>query len=369
MSWHLSLAHWGAFEARVADGRVEEVRPFRLDPHPSPLIQSIPSAVHSPARITQPMVREGFLRRRGGDAARRRGGEPFVPVSWDEALALVADEIERVRTAYGNQAILGGSYGWSSAGRINHARTLARRFLFSASGCVDQATNYSFGAASVLLPHVVGGTEAVSGPVSTWPTIIGNTGIMLLFGGMNVKNSFVTTGGAGAHEFSDWLRRARAAGVEFINISPIASDVPDFLEARWLPIRPGSDTALILALAHTLLSPTIPTCIASCRAVASRPTAPAGSRAGRASFCPCACCRACFAAAFWRNCEWPMMRVGWASSAISPTWQSLMPSSACSPRLVAVNGSSTPSHPSAGRSRCLPISAATPIASPSPTPG
>jgi hypothetical protein len=45
-----------------------------------------------------------------------------------------------------------------------------------------------------------------------------------------------------------------------------------------------------------------------------------------------------------------------------------MPSSACSPRLVAVNGSSKPSRPSAGRSRCWPISAATPIASPSPIP-
>ena len=50
-------------------------------------------------------------------------------------------------SGFGNTAILGGSYGWSSAGRVHHARSLLRRFLFLGGGCVDQVGNYSFGAA------------------------------------------------------------------------------------------------------------------------------------------------------------------------------------------------------------------------------
>ena len=42
---HLSL--WGAFSAEVHDGRVVGVEPFGEDPTPSPLLASIPDAVHS----------------------------------------------------------------------------------------------------------------------------------------------------------------------------------------------------------------------------------------------------------------------------------------------------------------------------------
>jgi biotin/methionine sulfoxide reductase len=249
----LSHAHWGTFEAKVIGDRIGAVAPFERDANPSALIRSVPSAVHAASRIHQPMVREGYLRHGPGDVGRRRGAEPFVPVSWETALALVAQRLAEVKKAHGNQAIFGGSYGWSSAGRINHARTLLHRFLYRFGGCVDQVTNYSWGAAAVLLPHVVGGIEPVAGPVSDWPGIVKNTRLMVMFGGASAKNMRITTGGAGSHDSRSWLRAARAAGVEFVSISPLRQDCPDELGAEWLPIRPGADTAMILALAHTLV--------------------------------------------------------------------------------------------------------------------
>ena len=75
------------------------------------------------------MVREGYYRHGHRDAGRRRGGESFVPVSWEKGLALAADALRQVREAHGNSAIFGGSHGWSSAGRVNHASTLLHRFL------------------------------------------------------------------------------------------------------------------------------------------------------------------------------------------------------------------------------------------------
>ncbi len=84
--------------------------------------------MHSKSRIAQPMVREGWLKH-GPGPSEGRGREPFVPVSWDKALDLVAGEIERVRREHGNAAIMGGSQGWSSAGLFHEARVQLHRFL------------------------------------------------------------------------------------------------------------------------------------------------------------------------------------------------------------------------------------------------
>jgi hypothetical protein len=123
-----------------------------------PINSAIPESVHSKSRIAQPMVREGWLKH-GPGASEGRGREPFVPVSWDKALDLVAGEIERVRREHGNAAIMGGSQGWGSAGIFHDARTQVRRFLGAFGGYTDQASNYSFGAALTFLPHVLGSAQ------------------------------------------------------------------------------------------------------------------------------------------------------------------------------------------------------------------
>ncbi len=42
--------------------------------------------------------------------------------------------------------------------------------------------------------------------------------------------------------------------MSFVNISPLRQDISDHLDAEWVPIRPNTDTALILALCHTLIT-------------------------------------------------------------------------------------------------------------------
>src|SRR3954447_4298169 len=58
-------SHWGAFNAVVEDGKVVGAVPFDFDPDPSPLIEAIPDAVHSPLRIARPMIRAGWLKASG----------------------------------------------------------------------------------------------------------------------------------------------------------------------------------------------------------------------------------------------------------------------------------------------------------------
>lgn len=248
-----SLAHWGAFTALVEDGHVVGAEPFALDPNPSPMLQAIPAMVHSPLRVRRPAVREGWLRDRGRSDRARRGREAFVEVPWDTALALVAEEIARVRAGHGDASIFGGSYGWASAGRLHHARTLCRRFLFSGGGCTDQVGNYSWGAAQFLLPHVIGIFEPVTGRVTDWNSVIGHTRLVLALGGLRVSNTQVTSGGAGRHGLAGWLAKAAQAGIQFVVASPSRADLPAAVGGQWLPIRPNTDTALLLALCNVLV--------------------------------------------------------------------------------------------------------------------
>nr|MDQ3829313.1 molybdopterin-dependent oxidoreductase [Candidatus Tectomicrobia bacterium] len=246
-------SHWGLYDAEVENGRVVGVRPFPRDPQPSGIIEAMPSAVYAESRITQPMVRQGWLKHGVGSNRAGRGVEPFVAVPWDEALELVAAELHRVKSAYGNEAIYASS-GWGSAGVFHHAATQLYRFLNGFGGFVRQVTNYSFGAASVIVPHVVGSMDPVGGAVTTWPTIAKHTRLMVLFGGVPAKNIQVNSGGIGRHEADDWLARIRQAGVDFVNISPLRDDVAQGLDAEWLPLRPNTDVAFMLGLAHTLIA-------------------------------------------------------------------------------------------------------------------
>ncbi len=245
-------SHWGAFVAHVRDGRMVGFDPFAKDPEPSPILNSIQDAVYDESRVAQPMVRKGWLEHGPGSNTQGRGAEPFVPVSWERALDLVAAEIRRVRNEHGNESIFAGSYGWASAGRFHHANTLVKRFFNCCGGFTDQVTTYSIAAGYVILPHILGNIDACSGPITTWDGIARDTGLFVMFGGIPVKNTQVSAGGPGEHTLTHWLKRARANGAEFVNVSPLEDDAPDFLDAQWIGVRPNTDVALMLGLAHTL---------------------------------------------------------------------------------------------------------------------
>ena len=247
------LAHWGAFTALVQDGRLIGCEPFAGDPAPSPMLESIVPMVYSPQRIRQPMVRRDWLKRRGHADGHGRGRDEFVAIGWDEALDLVAEEIGLVRAQWGAQAVFAGSYGWSSAGRLHHARSLIRRFHFAGGGCIDQVGNYSWGTAQFLLPHVIGTDRPLTGRLTTWPSVIAHARVFVAFGGLALKNSQVSSGGAAEHTQPGWLHELAGSGATVINISPTRDDCPDFLHAEWIPIRPNTDVALMLALGHEVL--------------------------------------------------------------------------------------------------------------------
>jgi biotin/methionine sulfoxide reductase len=249
-----TASHWGAFWAKVRDGRVVGVEPFEKDEHPSALALSQTQAVYDASRIDRPHVRKGFLDHGTKSDRSRRGAEPFVAVDWDTALSLAAGELGRVKSTFGNASIFAGSYGWSSAGRLHHAKSLLHRFTNLFGGATLQVDTYSNAAGSVITPHVLGDDEAIRGPGTTWNSIAANTRLIVSFGGMPLKNLQIDAGGTGEHSSITAIRDLASRGIECVCISPIRADYADELKAEWLPAIPGTDTAIMFGLAHVLVT-------------------------------------------------------------------------------------------------------------------
>jgi len=199
------------------------------------------------------MVSAGWLDRGPGPDS-RRGSEPFVPVSWATAIDRLAHELRRVYDRRGGSAVYGGSYGWSSAGRFHHAQSQLHRFLNCLGGYVRGEHTYSNGAQSVIMPRVVGSMREFLDRATAWSVLERHTELFVCFGGIPIKNTMVSPGGAARHPARDHLRAARERGAEFVLLSPLRDDLPGFVSAEWLSIVPGTDVAVMLALAQTLVS-------------------------------------------------------------------------------------------------------------------
>lgn len=253
MTRPISLCHWGAFEANVVKGRLVAAHPWASGGSDSDMIGALPEWVYSDQRVLQPHIRKSWLSNNSKLNGSGRGADEMVPVDWATALQLVADELVRVRDSHGYESLFAGSYGWSSAGRFHHARSQLRRFFGSFGGFTDQIGNYSWGAAAVILPHVLGDHSAVSGAASSWKSVVGNTDLMIAFGGLNPKNWRVTSGGAGFHHMQQNVQSAFDSGTRFVVISPVADDIPPGIDADWIAPRPGTDTAIMLSLCYELI--------------------------------------------------------------------------------------------------------------------
>ncbi len=245
-------SHWGGFTVEAGDGDIVAVQPLQ-DPDPSPLLGNLPGSVRHPSRIDQPVARRGWLEAGPGPSS-DRGRDSYATLSWDEALDRTAAELARIIDEHGNQAIFGGSYGWASAGNFHNSQAQLHRFLNLAGGYTSSVNSYSVGASLVLFPHIFGSAAAVMRKATTWATVAAHTELLVAFGGLAMKNTFVAPGGNARHDLRGHLTVARERGMEIALFSPLRDDVIDESKAEWFALRPLTDTAVMLALAHVLVT-------------------------------------------------------------------------------------------------------------------
>ncbi|MCB2093669.1 MAG: trimethylamine-N-oxide reductase TorA [Rhodobacteraceae bacterium] len=249
----ISASHWGILEAETVGGRLSSVAPFATDPGAaSPVMQALADQVYAETRVRYPMVREGFLKNGHKSDTTERGRGKFVRVGWDKALDLVASELERVKKAHGNAAIHAGSTDWHSVGKLHNSSVLLRRMLGLHGGYTDNSGDFSIAAAMVILPHILGGLEVYE-QQSAWPTVINHSDLVVLWGCDILKNNQIGWSPTD-HSTYEYIKALKAKGTKVISIDPRVTDTAEYLGAEQVAVRPNTDTALMLAIAHTLVT-------------------------------------------------------------------------------------------------------------------
>ncbi|HEX6034126.1 MAG TPA: molybdopterin-dependent oxidoreductase, partial [Anaerolineales bacterium] len=184
---------------------------------------------YHPDRLTKPLKRVG-----------PRGSGTFDPISWEEALDLVASQMERVRQTYGNSALF-VPYGTGSYNQLNGSH-VARRLMNLYGGCLGIYNSYSWGATNLATPTVYG-TLVTGNQRQDWL----NAKLILMWG----WNPAEMRDGTNSDYF---IKLAREAGARVICIDPRHSLSAASLADEWIPIRPGTDTAMMSAMAYVMLT-------------------------------------------------------------------------------------------------------------------
>ena len=193
---------------------------------------NLPLELYAKERILKPLIRVG-----------ERGSNDFREAGWDEALDLVAARLREIQSKHGFESVLNlGSAGQTSA--LHGTQALLSRFLNLSGGATALTSNYSNGAARFALPYVLGADWTRSG----FDAATMRYSRMIILWGANVMEARLGT------EIDRRLIQAKERGAEIIVIDPRRSNTAKRLGARWLPCRPGTDTALMLAVLHVLLT-------------------------------------------------------------------------------------------------------------------
>jgi len=193
---------------------------------------ALPRELHSPRRILRPLIRRG-----------ERGSLDFREASWDEALDLLAARLGEIRAKHGPGSVLSLDSDGSTTAMHNTKKVLPR-FLNLSGGATYTRGNYSNEAARFVLPYLLGsGAKRAGFDAATM-----KYAKLVVLWGANVFEARLGT------EVEPRLLEAKEAGTEFVVVDPRRSATVKRLGARWLPCRPGTDAALMLAVLHELIS-------------------------------------------------------------------------------------------------------------------
>lgn len=185
--------------------------------------------VYAPDRLKYPMRRTGI-----------RGEGKFERISWDEALDTVAKELKRVRDTYGPASIIlqqfvGDVHFLNPFGPLTKLLSLAGGYT-STWG----VTSFHQGVAASLCSY---GTFHTANNRDD----LVNSKLIIMWG-WNPASTITGTN-------TCWyLAQAREAGAKIIAVDPRFTDTAAAFAEQWIPIRPGTDCAMLIAMAYVMIT-------------------------------------------------------------------------------------------------------------------
>jgi len=221
--------------AHVKDGTIIRIE---TDTGESPQIRACPRGrayrqrVYHPDRLKYPLRRVG-----------ERGEGRFERISWDEATDVAASELKRIKETYGNSSILllagGGNQG------LLHGPWPVGRMLLEFGGFTR-----------------FWGIPSYEGPLfasmATYGTIrTGNTRDDLLNSRMVIMWGWNPANTIWDPETSLMMARVKEKGIKIVAIDPRYTDSAATFAHQWIPIRPGTDAAMLIAMAYVIITENI----------------------------------------------------------------------------------------------------------------
>jgi len=193
--------------------------------------------IRHPNRLTRPLVRrEGVPKTLDGfDPSHPEG--VFREASWDEALALAAGGLKRIRDEAGGKALA----GFGSAKGSNEEAYLFQKLVRIGFGSnnVDHCTRLCHASSVAALLEGVG-SGAVSNPVAD----VAESDVILIIGSNPTANHPVA---------ATFIKNAVKAGKTLILMDPRRTEIARHA-THFLQFKPDTDVALINALLHTIIA-------------------------------------------------------------------------------------------------------------------
>ena len=211
----------------------------------SPHALALKSMVYSKNRILYPMKRVDFDPD-GERNPQNRGISGYERISWDEALDLVAKEIKRQKKVHGPGSIAIPHSSHHQWGNVGYYLSSLLRFgnligFTRVHHNPDSWEGWYWGAA-----HHFGNTMRV-GLAASYGTVEDclKEAEMIVFWSSDPEATNGVYSGFEATQRRLW---AQEMGIEFVHIDPHCNSTAQLFDGRWIPVRPGTDPALAIAI-------------------------------------------------------------------------------------------------------------------------
>ncbi|MDR0309050.1 MAG: molybdopterin-dependent oxidoreductase [Coriobacteriales bacterium] len=229
-----------AFQWRVVDGAIaymesDNTGDNSLQARACLRGRSMHRWLNHPDRLKYPMKRVG-----------QRGEGKFEQISWDEAIQTIADKLKYTIDSYGNDAI----HIVYATGMYSATGNSSARLMNCLGGYLGRHFDYSTNMLSAAMPYFYGDDFSPYDNVhaSSFSEAAANSDLIVMFGNSPAETRM---GGANATwDFAQVREAVQGRGGKIINIDLRLNESASGSTDEWLPIRPGTDAALVHALAY-----------------------------------------------------------------------------------------------------------------------
>ncbi|MCM3662447.1 molybdopterin-dependent oxidoreductase [Georgenia satyanarayanai] len=201
--------------------------------------RSIRHRIYNPDRLKKPMKRK---------PGTRRGEEQWEEISWEQALDEITDKMKEIKAQYGNEAFYinygTGTLGSTMACSWPPDATPFARLMNTWGGYLDHYSDYSTTEITQAYPYFYG--SWVNG--NSFDDAA-NAKLQVMFG-----NNPLETRMSGGGQLAVTQMTRKEHGVRTIVIDPRYSETGAILGDEWVPVRPGTDAALIAGMIHVMLA-------------------------------------------------------------------------------------------------------------------